>query len=65
MDWGLFQSRNLLRPRLGCHWKLLYYAAIIEDFILRFAWSFRISLGLQLEAQVNLIYALLAGLEIF
>ena len=65
MDWGLFRSKNLLRPRLGYHWKSLYYLAIVEDFILRFAWSFKISLGLQLQAQVNLIYTLLAGLEIF
>ena len=65
MDWGLLRSRNLLRPRLGYRWKSLYYLAIVEDFILRFAWSFRISLDLQLEAQVNLMYTLLAGLEIF
>ena len=65
MDWGLLRSRNLLRPKLGYRWKSLYYLAIVEDFILRFAWSFRISLDLQLEAQVNLMYTLLAGLEIF
>jgi len=65
MDWGLFQSRNLLRPRLGYRQKSLYYLAIFEDFILRFAWSLRLSLGLQLEAQVNLVYTLLAGMEIF
>ena len=65
MDWGLLRSRNLLRPRLGYQWKPLYYVAIVQDFILRFAWSFRISLDLQLEAQVNLMYTLLAGLEIF
>ena len=65
MDWGLFQSRNLLRPKLGYSWKSLYYLAIIEDLILRFAWSLKLSLGLHLQAQVNLFYTLLAGLEIF
>ena len=65
MDWGLFQSRNLLRPNLGYSWKSLYYVAIVEDFVLRFAWSLKLSLGLHLQAQVNLFYTLLAGLEIF
>ena len=65
MDWGLFQSRNLLRPRLEYKWKSLYYLAIIEDLILRFAWSLKLSLGLHLRAQLNLFYTLLAGLEIF
>ena len=65
MDWGLFRSRNLLRSKLSYQWKSLYYLAIFVDLILRFAWSFKISLGLQLEAQVNLMYTLLAGLEIF
>ena len=65
MDWGLFQSRNLLRPKLGYSWKSLYYLAIVEDLILRFAWSLKLSLGLHLQAQVNLFYTLLAGLEIF
>ena len=65
MDWGLFQSRDLLRSKLSYRWKALYYLAIFENLILRFAWSFKISLGLQLQAQVNLMYTLLAGLEIF
>jgi len=65
MDWGLLQSRNLLRPKLGYSRKSLYYVAIVEDFILRFAWSLKLSLGLHLQAQVNLFYTLLAGLEIF
>ena len=65
MDWGLFQSKNLLRPKLGYSWKSLYYIAIIEDLFLRFAWSLKLSLGLHLQAQVNLFYTLLAGLEIF
>lgn len=65
MDWGLLQSRNLLRPKLGYTRKSLYYLAIIEDFILRFAWSLKLSLGLHLQAQVNLFYTFLAGLEIF
>ena len=50
---------------MGYRQKSLYYLAIFEDFILRFAWSLRLSLGLQLEAQVNLVYTLLAGMEIF
>lgn len=65
MDWGLLQSKNLLRPNLGYSWKSLYYVAIIEDLILRFAWSLKLSLGLHLQAQVNLFYTLLAALEIF
>lgn len=65
MDWGLFQSRDLLRPKLGYSCKSLYYLAIVEDLILRFAWSLKLSLGLHLQAQVNLFYTLLAGLEIF
>ena len=65
MDWGLFHSKNLLRPKLGYSWKSLYYVAIIEDMILRFAWSLKLSLGLHLQAQINLFYTLLAGLEIF
>ena len=65
MDWGLLRSRDLLRPKLGYTWKSLYYLAIVEDLILRFAWSLKLSLGLHLQAQVNLFYTLLAGLEIF
>ena len=65
MDWGLFQSRDLLRPKLKYRWRSLYYLAIVEDLILRFAWSLKLSLGLHLQAQVNLFYTLLAGLEIF
>ena len=67
MDWGLFrfQSNCLLRPDLRYSWKSLYYLAIIEDLFLRFAWSLKLSLGLHLQAQVNLFYTLLAGLEIF
>ena len=65
MDWGLLRSKNLLRPKLGYAWKSFYYLAIIEDFILRFAWPLKISLGLHLQAQDNLFYTFLAGLEIF
>ena len=65
MDWGLLRSKNLLRPKLGYTWKSLYYLAIVEDFILRFAWSLKLSLGLHLQAQDNLFYTVLAGLEIF
>ena len=65
MDWGLFRCRNFLRPNLGYSCKLFYYLAIVEDLILRFAWSLKLSLGLHLRAQVNLFFTLLAGLEIF
>ena len=65
MDWGLLRSKNLLHPKLGYTWKSLYYLAIVEDFILHFAWSLKLSLGLHLQAQDNLFYTVLAGLEIF
>ena len=65
MDWGLLRSKNLLRPKLGYSWKSLYYLAIVQDFILRFAWSLKLSLGLHLQAQDNLFYTMLSGLEIF
>ena len=55
----------MLRPKLGYTWKSLHYLAIVEDFILYFAWSLKLSLGLHLQAQDNLFYTVLAGLEIF
>jgi len=64
MDWGLLHSKDLLRPRLIYRWKIVYYLAIIEDLALRFAWSLKLSLGLQLQANVNLLYTALAALEI-
>jgi len=64
MDWGLFHSKDLLRPTIIYRWKVLYYLAIVEDLLLRFAWSLKLSLGLQLRANVNLIYTALATLEI-
>ena len=41
MDWGLFQCKNLLRKQLIYKWKilLLLFFAIVENLVLRFAWS--------------------------
>ena len=63
MDWGLLHCKNLLRERLIYGRRTLYYLAIIENLILRFAWSMKLSLGLHLSAQYNLFYTLLASLE--
>ena len=64
MDWGLLHYRNLLREKLIYRWRILYYLAILENLILRFAWCLKLSLGLHLSARYNLFYTLLASLEI-
>ncbi|CAH8568074.1 unnamed protein product [Dicrocoelium dendriticum] len=47
MDWGLLECESpnrLLREEMVYHRHTYYYAAIVENFILRFAWVIRISL---------------------
>uniref|UniRef100_A0A671LU97 Xenotropic and polytropic retrovirus receptor 1 homolog n=1 Tax=Sinocyclocheilus anshuiensis TaxID=1608454 RepID=A0A671LU97_9TELE len=50
MDWGLFDrnagENTLLREEIVYPQKAYYYCAIIEDVILRFAWTIPLSLGI-------------------
>ncbi|XP_074654234.1 solute carrier family 53 member 1-like isoform X2 [Tubulanus polymorphus] len=49
MDWGLFDKNagenRFLREEIVYAYKGYYYFGIIEDFILRFAWSITVSVG--------------------
>ena len=54
----------MLRKNLIYRWRILCYLAIVENLVLRFAWSLHLLRSLHLTAQNNLFYTLLAWLEI-
>ncbi|KAG1959690.1 xenotropic and polytropic retrovirus receptor 1 homolog [Pimephales promelas] len=71
MDWGLFDKNagenTLLREEIVYPQKAYYYCAIIEDVILRFAWTIPLSLGI-VNAYPNIsdiLATILAPLEVF
>ncbi|KAM3914895.1 solute carrier family 53 member 1 [Leptodactylus fuscus] len=71
MDWGLFDrnagENTFLREEIVYPQKAYYYCAIIQDVILRFAWTIQISLT-QLNLHDNasdIISTVLAPLEVF
>ncbi|XP_063795867.1 solute carrier family 53 member 1 [Pseudophryne corroboree] len=71
MDWGLFDrnagENTFLREEIVYPQKAYYYCAIIQDVILRFAWTIQISLtSLKLHDNTSdIISTVLAPLEVF
>uniref|UniRef100_A0A8C5D1C8 Xenotropic and polytropic retrovirus receptor 1 homolog n=1 Tax=Gouania willdenowi TaxID=441366 RepID=A0A8C5D1C8_GOUWI len=71
MDWGLFDSaageNTFLREEIVYPHKAYYYCAIIEDVILRFAWTFQISLTTMTKSHSvgDIVATVLAPLEVF
>lgn len=70
MDWGLFDANaskeyKCLREEIVYSTPNFYYFAIVEDFILRFAWTLSVSLTEVGIVHVDLMMSILAPLEIF
>uniref|UniRef100_A0A6Q2X7Y0 Xenotropic and polytropic retrovirus receptor 1a n=1 Tax=Esox lucius TaxID=8010 RepID=A0A6Q2X7Y0_ESOLU len=71
MDWGLFDrgagENTFLREEIVYPHKAYYYCAIIEDIILRFAWTIQISLTTMtnIPSIGDMVATLLAPLEVF
>uniref|UniRef100_D3Z2B4 Solute carrier family 53 member 1 n=1 Tax=Mus musculus TaxID=10090 RepID=D3Z2B4_MOUSE len=70
MDWGLFDKNagenTFLREEIVYPQKAYYYCAIIEDVILRFAWTIQISITATFKPHVgNIIATVFAPLEVF
>jgi hypothetical protein len=70
MDWGLFDSNaskeyRCLREEIVYSTPNFYYFAIVEDFILRFAWTLSVSLTEVGIVHADLMMSILAPLEIF
>ncbi|XP_029005409.1 xenotropic and polytropic retrovirus receptor 1a [Betta splendens] len=71
MDWGLFDrgagENTFLREEIVYPHKAYYYCAIIEDVILRFAWTVQISLTTmtKIHSVGDIIATVLAPLEVF
>ncbi|KAK2727359.1 hypothetical protein QYM36_008002 [Artemia franciscana] len=69
IDWGLFDSKTgentLLREEIvyGSCW--IYYAAIIQDFVIRFCWAISISLSEIDFVQKEVITTVFGTLEVF
>ncbi|XP_012871164.1 PREDICTED: xenotropic and polytropic retrovirus receptor 1 [Dipodomys ordii] len=71
MDWGLFDKNagenTFLREEIVYPQKAYYYCAIIEDVILRFAWTIQISITstTKLSNVGDIIATVFAPLEVF
>uniref|UniRef100_A0AAY4A9J4 Xenotropic and polytropic retrovirus receptor 1 n=1 Tax=Denticeps clupeoides TaxID=299321 RepID=A0AAY4A9J4_9TELE len=71
MDWGLFDrsagENTFLREEIVYPQKAYYYCAIIEDVILRFAWTIPISLSTMtnMSTTSDILATILAPLEVF
>ncbi|XP_048108483.1 xenotropic and polytropic retrovirus receptor 1a isoform X2 [Alosa alosa] len=71
MDWGLFDrhagENTFLREEIVYPHKAYYYCAIIEDVILRFAWTLQLSLSTMTphHSISDILATLLAPLEVF
>uniref|UniRef100_A0A669CAY6 Xenotropic and polytropic retrovirus receptor 1a n=1 Tax=Oreochromis niloticus TaxID=8128 RepID=A0A669CAY6_ORENI len=71
MDWGLFDrgaGENIfLREEIVYPHKAYYYCAIVEDVILRFAWTIQISLitMTKINSVGDILATVLAPLEVF
>ncbi|XP_054906591.1 xenotropic and polytropic retrovirus receptor 1a [Poeciliopsis prolifica] len=71
MDWGLFDrgagENTFLREEIVYPHKAYYYFAILEDVLLRFAWTIQISLSTMTEPHSvgNIVATILAPLEVF
>lgn len=60
-DWGLVHCRpcDSLRSRLLYRPRLVYYLAMIFDFLLRFAWAVKLSLAIVWHSDSDWLYTLL------
>ncbi|KAI1891935.1 hypothetical protein AGOR_G00148830 [Albula goreensis] len=71
MDWGLFDrgagENTFLREEIVYPQKAYYYCAIVEDVILRFAWTIQISLTTMsvFPSASDVLATILAPLEVF
>jgi hypothetical protein len=70
MDWGLFDANapkeyKCLREEIVYSTPMFYYFAIVEDFILRWAWTLSVSLTEVGYVHAELMMTILAPLEIF
>ncbi|XP_023669080.1 xenotropic and polytropic retrovirus receptor 1a [Paramormyrops kingsleyae] len=71
MDWGLFDrnagENTFLREEIVYPQKAYYYCAIVEDVILRFAWTIQISLTTMniIPSSSEMLATILAPLEVF
>ena len=65
-DWGLLQLQKgtLLRPKILYRSKCLYFIAIVFDMILRFAWTWKLTLAIVWHVDSDLIYTGLVIAEI-
>ncbi|XP_035378086.1 xenotropic and polytropic retrovirus receptor 1a [Electrophorus electricus] len=71
MDWGLFDrnagEHTFLREEIVYPQKAYYYCAIVEDVILRFAWTLQIALTTMTDIHdvADILTTILAPLEVF
>uniref|UniRef100_A0A0M3HQB1 Xenotropic and polytropic retrovirus receptor 1 n=2 Tax=Ascaris TaxID=6251 RepID=A0A0M3HQB1_ASCLU len=70
MDWGLVDPRApkespFLREEMIYGSKWYYYAAIVQDFVLRLSWVLNVSLGEAWTLDSDLLTCITAPLEIF
>lgn len=69
MDWGLFEKNageyKFLREELVYSSPYYYYFGIVEDFILRFSWTFTLILTELNIANSEIIVSILAPMEVF
>uniref|UniRef100_A0A8B9HE89 Xenotropic and polytropic retrovirus receptor 1a n=1 Tax=Astyanax mexicanus TaxID=7994 RepID=A0A8B9HE89_ASTMX len=71
MDWGLFDrnagEHTFLREEIVYPQKAYYYCAIVEDVILRFAWTLQISLTTMtnIPSIADILATVLAPMEVF
>uniref|UniRef100_A0A674EBL5 Xenotropic and polytropic retrovirus receptor 1b n=1 Tax=Salmo trutta TaxID=8032 RepID=A0A674EBL5_SALTR len=71
MDWGLFDrnagDNTLLREEIVYPQKAYYYCAILEDVLLRFAWTIPLSLSTVsgIPSAADILATILAPLEVF
>uniref|UniRef100_A0A674DGK1 Xenotropic and polytropic retrovirus receptor 1b n=1 Tax=Salmo trutta TaxID=8032 RepID=A0A674DGK1_SALTR len=68
MDWGLFDrnagDNTILREEIVYPQKAYYYCAILEDVLLRFAWTIPLSLS-GIPSAADIVATILAPLEVF
>lgn len=66
MDWGLLDTEHKgLREEIVYSTPTIYYVAIFQDFILRFAWTLSVSLTEVGLIQEELMQCILAPIEVF
>ncbi|CAK9291988.1 unnamed protein product [Gordionus sp. m RMFG-2023] len=69
-DWGLLEpntppENRLLREQMVYSKKSYYYFAMIEDLVLRFAWTLTVSVGKEELLEADILISILAPLEVF